>query len=372
MSSPVLGAFVIESSPVENLPLLGALIAAWMYWHGGRSFRAACRQGTIEARRIGVERWRSISFALGLVVLVLALQEPLDGYADTLFWAHMVQHVLLLAVVPPLILLGVPWMRMWRALPLSWRRPSARWAVHAPSASPLRTLSHVLGRPKVAWVLISADIVLWHIPAAYDLTLRSDVVHYTEHASYLLLALLAWGQVIDSPPYRSALDPPRRAMFAVAVLLPGWVLALLLAFSRTPWYSGYADLAHRPGGISALTDQHLAAGVMWVPAALPWALAVFIWLFKWIAEPRFRPKAGAIVTGDGEVSPTAPGAGSATPVRSSAPPRRPAAPSRQPAAQPGRPAAPSRQPAVPSRQPASAQAARERVLVAVTTRRPHA
>lgn len=337
------GAILIEPGAAENAPLVGALIVGALYWRGGRAFRAARRRGAVTRRRIVRQRWRDASLAAGLLALVLALQEPLDGYADKLFWAHMVQHVLLLAVVAPLIVLAAPWARVWKALPLSWRRPAARWALLSGGAAPLRGAWRALGAPAVAWALLSADIIAWHIPAAYDLTLRSDPVHYTEHATYLLFGMLAWGQVIDSPPFRSRLNPPRRCAFVLATLIPGWVLAMMLAFSTTPWYSAYAHLATRPGGISALTDQHLAAGVMWVPAALPWALAVFILLYRWLADADWDSPAVPVASRDilgGEP----PGGGT-----------------------PGGPATPARQ--ADSSHPSPAMEARDRVLVAATTRR---
>src|SRR5579883_3484185 len=186
---------------------------------------------------------------------------------------HMVQHVLLLTVVPPLVLLGVPWMRIWRGLPLTLRRPLARWAVQRPSAAPLRWLAHALSRPLVAWLGLTLDVVAWHLPAAYDATLRSNAVHYVEHATFLLFALLAWGQVIDSPPLRSALSYPWRIAFTVGAMFGSWALAIALAFATSPWYPYYANLRHR--SIDPLTDQHLAGGVMWVPGSLTWSLAVF-------------------------------------------------------------------------------------------------
>jgi putative membrane protein len=259
-----------------------------MYWRGGRPFRAARRAGVLNRSRVRRERWRTLAFACASITTVLALAEPLDGLADELFWVHMVQHVLLLAIAPPLAMLAAPWMRLWRAIPLSLRRALARWGVQAPGAWPLRGLARVLGEPLVAWGLLAGDLIAWHIPAAYDLTLRSEVVHYTEHASFLGFALLAWGQVIDSPPFRSALDAPRRIAFALGSMVVGWALALLLAFATRPWYAPYADLRHRSGGISALTDQHLGAGVMWVPASLPWALLVFVQLYRWLAEGEGR------------------------------------------------------------------------------------
>jgi cytochrome c oxidase assembly factor CtaG len=147
---------------------------------------------------------------------------------------------------------------------------------------------------------MALDLIGWHIPAAYDLTLRNVPVHYTEHATFLFFGLVAWGQVIDSPPFHSRLDAPRRVAFSVGQIAVGWVLAMLLAFASNPWYSFYADVRRRDGGISALTDQHLAAGVMWVPASLPWSLLIFVLLYRWLAdgEDAERPPAQTVRVAD--------------------------------------------------------------------------
>src|SRR5947209_6624051 len=95
-------------------PLAYVAVAALLYWLGGRGGRTRH------------ERLRVLSFIAGLVTIVLALDSPIDDAADKLFWAHMVQHVLLLTLAPPLILLGRPWPRMWRALPLGLRTKLGR------------------------------------------------------------------------------------------------------------------------------------------------------------------------------------------------------------------------------------------------------
>jgi putative membrane protein len=93
-------------------PLLYVAVAAMLYWSGGLGYRRSGREGL-----------RACAFAAGLITIVLALESPIDGYADQLFWVHMFQHVLLLTVAPPLILLGRPWPRMWRA---RWRGRGGR------------------------------------------------------------------------------------------------------------------------------------------------------------------------------------------------------------------------------------------------------
>jgi putative membrane protein len=265
---------IVNPEPVGNVPLLVVAVVAAMYWWGGRRQRRWARR----------RRGRTLAFAGALAAVVLALGEPMDGLADQLFWAHMLEHVLLMVVVAPLLILAAPWMRLWRAFPLGFRRPVARSLAHGRWAAPLRGLGLVLSRPWIAFLALSVDLVVWHLPAAYDLTLSSEPIHDLEHVTFVAFSVLAWGQVIDSRPFRSRLDEPRRIAFAWGCMVVSWVLAMALAFSAKPWYPAYAGLAHRPGGLSALGDQQLAAGIMWVVASLPWSLAIVLLIYRWIGR----------------------------------------------------------------------------------------
>jgi putative membrane protein len=254
-------------------PLAYVVVAAMLYWFGGRRYSRAARTR---------ERWREAAFTLGLVTIVLALESPLDGYADRLFWVHMCQHVLLLTVAPPLILLGRPWPRMWLGLPVQLRTTIGRTLARARWTAGLRTLA----RPWPAWLLFNATLIGWHIPAAYDLTLRSQTVHDLEHAMFFFTGLLFWAHVIEPGPLRSRLTWPARVGYLVGAMIVGWMLAVTLVLVPHPIYAPYAALVHRPGGISALTDQQLAAGVMWVPGSLAYGLVLFIGVYRWLDPQR--------------------------------------------------------------------------------------
>jgi cytochrome c oxidase assembly factor CtaG len=271
--------------PVQP-PTFAILVVAGLYVLGGR-----WRVGSQVHR--SRDRWRTIAFASGLLVLVAALDTPIDSEADRLFAVHMVQHVLLLSVAPPLIVLGAPWARIWRPLPLGFRRTTAKALVVDPRTRPLRRLAHWLTHPAVAWVAFCGNLVLWHVPALYDATLRNGAVHDLEHALFFSTGILFWAQVIPSAPFRVRLDEPRRALYALLAMLVGWVLAVVLGFARTPLYHPYTTLAHRPGGLSALADQQIAAGVMWVPGSLAFTIAIVLFFYRWIApEPESRRRSG--------------------------------------------------------------------------------
>jgi cytochrome c oxidase assembly factor CtaG len=253
-------------------PLAYVVVAALLYWLGGRGYR-----------RAGSEPLRTAAFIAGLGTIVLALESPLDGYADQLFWAHMVQHILLLTVAPPLILLGRPWPRMWRALPVQSRRTAARTLARSRWTAPLRAAV----RPWPAWLLFNVTLVAWHVPGAYDATLRSNTIHDLEHAMFFFTGLLFWARVVDPGPLRPRLVWPLRIAYVTGAMVVGWMLAIALVLYPEPLYSHYAALAHRPGGITAMTDQQLAGGVMWVPGSLAYGLAIMIGFYRWL-EPDTR------------------------------------------------------------------------------------
>jgi putative membrane protein len=233
------------------------------------------------------------SFFAGLLTIVIALDSPIDAYADQLFWVHMLQHVLLLTVAPPLILLGRPWPRMWRALSLELRTDIARTLAHARWTVPVRALA----RPLPAWILFCGTIVAWHIPAAYNETLTSGAVHVCEHAMFFFFGLLFWARVINPGPLRPRLIWPVRIAYTASAMVVGWVLAITLVVVPHAIYSYYSALPSRPGGISALTDQQIAAGVMWVPGSLAFAITFIIGFYRWLEpETPASPASTALTT----------------------------------------------------------------------------
>jgi cytochrome c oxidase assembly factor CtaG len=135
----------------------------------------------------------------------------------------------------------------------------------------------------IAWALLAAAVGAWHVPALYNAAVRNEGIHFAEHACFLLAALVYWGVLLDAPPVRARIDYMRRAAWFALGAVPGWILAIVLAFAGTPLYGVYVD-ADRPFGMSAYTDQQLSAGVMWVPGSLVFFVAFFIAVYRWL-EP---------------------------------------------------------------------------------------
>ncbi|MGD0196344.1 MAG: cytochrome c oxidase assembly protein [Solirubrobacteraceae bacterium] len=266
--------------PLALISLFGALYAL-----GERRTARLLRRP-----RSSRDRLHSLYFYAGLVASAVAVVGPIDTYAEKLFWVHMVQHVLLLGVAAPLIVLGAPWMSIWRPLPLGFRRSVAGTIAHSPWCAPLRALK-VLGRPVGAWLAYSVDLVTWHIPAAYDLAARQRAVHDLEHLSFMVFGILLWAQVLQSPPLRLRLRDIHRVYYIVGASIVGWMISLVLVFSSTPLYPFYAHIANRPGGISAIADQQLAGGIMLVGGSLSMTIFVFAQIYAWLGdEPGERPR----------------------------------------------------------------------------------
>jgi putative membrane protein len=237
------------------------------------------------ARAVRAQHVRDGAFYAGIVVLVIALTSPVDAYSDKLFWVHMTQHVLLMLVAAPLFVFARPWVRLWRALPLGLRRPLARGVAQGDAAAPLRSAARAIGSPAGSLTLFTVVLLGWHVPALFETTLESEAIHIFEHVLFFAVAVLFFKHVIPSPPLRAPLGDSGRALFAVAGMTVSWALAVALAVAPSPLYSHYADLATRPGGISALADQQLAAGVMWVPGSVTFLILVLIHVHRWLASP---------------------------------------------------------------------------------------
>jgi cytochrome c oxidase assembly factor CtaG len=264
-------------------PLALLLVTAILYWAG-------TRRTVTPARTRREQRWGAVSFYSALLVVAVALSSPLDALSEKAFWAHMVQHVLLLVVAPPLIVLAKPWSRLWRALPLGTRRDLGRGLVRGTRAGPLRRLARALGSPIPSFMLFGVVLLAWHLPALFDATLRSSELHALEHSLFFLTALLFWKQVIDSPPLRAPLSSPQRLGYVVGAMVLSWLLAVVLALAPHPLYATYAHEATRPGGISAIADQQLAAGIMWVPGSISFLIVIFVYVHRWLTPPSIRTR----------------------------------------------------------------------------------
>ncbi len=201
------------------------------------------------------------AFAAGWLTVVLALVSPLHTLGAFLFSAHMVQHELLMLVAAPLIVLGRAPLVLRAGMPAAARRPLARLG-----RLPLpRRLGTLLVLPLVAWSVHTVVLWGWHVPALFDATQRSDLVHALQHASFLGAALLFWWVVLE--PNRAARELLVRFGVVFTTSVHGAILGALLTVARTAWYAPYAATT-AAYGLTPLEDQQLGGLVMWVPAGL--------------------------------------------------------------------------------------------------------
>jgi cytochrome c oxidase assembly factor CtaG len=265
--------------PIEPWVLLGVELTAILYLWGAHAGRVP----SVAAR------WRAVAFWSALGVILVAVDTPLETLARQLFWAHMTQHLLLIMVAAPLLVVGAPWLQLWRGLPLAIRRPLARTVVKHPAVSVPRKVFGTLSAPIGAFVLSTANLWLWHWPTAYDLTLRNHAVHHVEHALFLGLGIVFWAQLIDQRPFRARLTQLQRVVYVFLATIQAWALAAVLAFASVPYYA-YALLPSRPGGITALTDQQFGAGIMWVPGSITYSIVFLTCLYLWFRDEDARAR----------------------------------------------------------------------------------
>ena len=211
--------------------------------------------------------WRAVLFALGLMALWAALIWPLDAMGESLFSAHMAQHIVLMGLAAPLLVLGLPLPTMMRALPRGWQRGLAL-CVHW---KPWRRAWQALTRVEVATVLQLLVFTFWHIPAAIALSLEDEVVHSIMHGSIFGSGLLFWTAVL-----RMRSGEVGVSVFALFVNFKlSLIVGALLAFSPRAFYVSYADRA-LPWGVALLEDQQLAGLLMMIVQPMMYLAAMVL------------------------------------------------------------------------------------------------
>lgn len=217
----------------------------------------------------GVRVAEASGFALGIATLLLAAVWPLDALGEWSLGAHMAQHMLLLAVVPPMLLAGRPRSVLAHALPAAWAQ-----GVHRGLGSGVR---HAGGALAAACVAHAGVMIGWHLPAATAAALANDAVHWAMHLSFLGAGLWFWTAL-----WRRLREPDVGAgaglVAVVAVMMPMGLMGALLTFSPRVLYPVYLERAPQLG-LDPLVDQQLAGIVMWVPGAVPY-LVGGLWLLS--------------------------------------------------------------------------------------------
>lgn len=265
----------ISSWAFEPIPAFALLFSALIYWRGWRrlSQQAPARYPA----------WRLWCFFAGLAAIYTAMASPLDAFASFLLSAHMVQHMVLTMIVPPLILYGAPQLPMLLGLPRRFVTAGLGPFLHSPV---LKGLFHRLTHPAVCWSLFVLSNLLWHIPPVYDLTLRNSTWHEIEHFCFLATALLFWWPVIQPWPARARWPQWAFIPYLLLADLQNTALAGILSFYEGVLYPTYAS-APRIINMTALQDQAAAGAIMWVPGSIAFFVPAGI-----IAAKFLSPKHG--------------------------------------------------------------------------------
>jgi putative membrane protein len=220
-----------------------------------------------------VKRSQAAWFLAGMAVILFALVSPLDEIGDNyLFSAHMIQHILLALVAPPLLLMGTPG---WLLRPLLGYPVVAR-------------VARVLTAPPVAFILFNAVFIAWHLPALYEATLENETIHILEHLLFMATGVLNWWPILSPLPELPRLPPPAQLLYLFLEEVPSTLLSSLITFSPTVLYPTYAA-APPIFGIDALSDQQIAGLIMWLPGGLIYLTALTSVFFAWMGrEERVR------------------------------------------------------------------------------------
>src|SRR5487761_1059798 len=248
------------------------LVAVVVVWHETGLCRLAKRSRPERTRE---RRIRSLWFYAGLAVLLLAVVSPIDYWSDSYFMVHMVQHLLLMFAAPSLVVAGAPGQPLLDGLPGRSGQAVTRSVLAGDWSRPLRSLWRFLTGPIVAVVIFNLAMVVWHIPAAFDLAENNSAVHiWLMHSSFFLAGVLFWLQFIPSPPFRSRMPLLGRA----AALLATNVIMIFIAMSLSIFTSQsvYAVYDHVPGvTLPPFADQQIGAAILWVCGDF-WALPTMI------------------------------------------------------------------------------------------------
>ncbi len=248
---------------LEPGALLGVALLGGVYLRRWRHVRASSSQPSADA-----PVWRLCCFIGSLVVALVALVSPLDTLADQLFCMHMVQHILLLDLVPILAILGLTKVLL---------RPITR------GVRDLEQRAGPLAHPVFAVALYVGVIWIWHVPAAYDLALGHPVVHVAEHMTFVIAGSLYWWHLFSPIRARLRLGGLGPVAYMSATKLFVGALGMGLAFAPTALYAYYVHHA-RVWGISALEDQSLAGIVMAVEQSLVMGIALVVLFVRMLSE----------------------------------------------------------------------------------------
>lgn len=255
-------------------------------------------------RSASASGWRLFAYFAGLIAVAIVLLSPLHQLGNRLFSAHMIGHDLLLLVAAPLLTLADPVPLLTAAMSAGWREIGREWS--APNSVGRRFLKRVTSL-RVAWLLYLAMLGLWHSPGAYSLTVRYPGVRWLEHVTILTAASLFWWHVMGkASSVHGVLSYSVRIGLVLSAYVVNQVFGVILVLAGTSFYPSDPETL-RMFGITAVQDQTLGGGVMWVPGELVYAGTIFVLVMHLVDEEEpvrgvaeLYPRESADTDGDAE------------------------------------------------------------------------
>ncbi len=234
----------------------------------------------LSRRGAALSPWRVAAAGAGLLALAVALLSPLDGLAHALFSAHMLQHLLLIAIAAPLLLLADPFAALLWGLPAPARALAGQLLRRE---APLRWLWRGLTVMALAWLVHILVIWLWHLPFAYDAAVADRLLHDLEHVAFFTTAVLFWWPIVQpAPRCRARIAYGSRVVYLGLAAIQTGLLGLLLTLSPQAWYRSY----------TSVEDQSLGGVVMWGLGGALDMLAVLILMFRYLLSQEIIEKGG--------------------------------------------------------------------------------
>jgi len=281
---PVLKAVLLSWE--WRIEIVLALVAAGTLYTLGWWRLRSLRRGRSQDRGRVATNERLVTYLGGLVILGLALMSPIDVLASQFFFMHMIQHLLLVMIVPPLLWLASPFpFVMWGLPPQARSRVGSLFSRKSSFRRRLRTFT----APGIAWMLYVAFLLGWHDPNAYQAALQEELIHDLEHLTFFITAVLFWWHVIYAPPHvHKRLPRGARIAYVLAAIPPTMAAGAVIAFSGQPVYAYYAGVP-RLWGVSVMQDQMLGGVIMWVPGSMMYILAALILISRWVQDEDAKP-----------------------------------------------------------------------------------
>ncbi len=234
--------------------------------------------------------WRLVSYWTGLFFIALALLSPIDALGQQLFFMHMVQHLLLIMIAPPLLLIANPMPFMLWGLPTGLRhRVGGLFSQALHRESGFRRWLRTLTQPGIIWMVWVIALIGWHDPGMYNAALQYEWVHNAEHHTFFIASMLLWWHLTGAGPrVHKQFGLLGRIGLVISVVPPNMLTGVVLAFAEQGYYSYYENVP-RLWGFDVLTDQQLGGVIMWVPGSMMYILAALILIGRYLSQEESKP-----------------------------------------------------------------------------------